>query len=307
MDEIRISTPFSILNRQYSWSRFAFGILALLMQAPTNANIQPAFLETCLPAEGPLRLKNNNPTPQGLDGDVSALPVAYHYAILARYSHDRNAFTEGLAFYRGRLFESTGQWGQSSLRELAPERGTVIRRIELSRYHFGEGLTEFNGRLLQLTWKAGEALLYDPDTLAETDRFYFQGEGWGATVVDHQLVISDGSAQLKFLDPVSLTVTDRLTVKQGSVAISGLNELEFAEGRLFANIWPGNCVAEIDPKNGQVLGWLDLTGLVPKSAKLAESSVLNGIAYDTEAKNWLITGKNWPYFYRISIQRNPTP
>ncbi|MGR9117224.1 MAG: glutaminyl-peptide cyclotransferase [Gammaproteobacteria bacterium] len=231
-------------------------------------------------------------------------PETYGFEVLARYPHDREAFTEGLALSNGRLFESTGQWGHSSLRELALTQGKVKRRVQLSPYHFGEGVTIVNGRLIQLTWKAGEAFVYDPDTLESIGKFNYQGEGWGATVVGDQLVISDGSAQLRFLNPENFDTVRKLAVKQGPIEILGLNELEFAEGAIFANVWPGDCVAKIDPESGQVLGWLNLAGLLPDRKKLSEASVLNGIAYDAEAKVWLVTGKNWPYIYQIALLRN---
>ncbi len=234
-------------------------------------------------------------------------PYGYGFRVLERYPHDTTAFTQGLTLYQGRLFESTGQWGSSSLRELALQRGTVIRQALLSPYHFGEGLTAANGRLVQLTWKSGEGLIYDPDTLETVGRFHYPGEGWGIAAVGRQLVASDGTAQLRFLDPETFAELRRVTVKQGTISISGLNELEFAEGSIFANVWPGDCIAEIDPTSGRVLGWLNLTGLLPQRDKMSAQSVLNGIAYDADTKSWLVTGKNWPYLFRIAIQRTSPP
>lgn len=284
-------------------------LIALLMLLPETAGAKgysKPSSECSRVGETTVRAKldKNSTHDSGPDESGYKNPEYYGFEVLARYDHDSEAFTEGLVLYNGRLFESTGQWGQSSLRELALNQGKIKRRVQLSRYHFGEGLTVFNGHLIQLTWKAGEALIYDPDTLESTGKFNYQGEGWGATVVDGRLVISDGSAQLRFLYPGGFDGVRKLTVKQGSIEIPGLNELEFAEGAIFANVWPGDCIAEIDPESGQVLGWLNLAGLLPDREKLPEASVLNGIAYDAKAKTWLVTGKNWPYIYQIALQRN---
>lgn len=298
------------LSARKSWLTLSLLSLSVFVQATAGAGFQLRANNSYLPdrelsvaaASGKSCLHSSN-----FADPASQPPYSYRFEVLARYPHVDEPFSEGLAFYQGRLFESTGQWGRSSLRELALNRGTVIRHVELSRYQFGEGLTALNGRLIQLTWKSGEALVYDPDTLEEIGRFGYPGEGWGATVVAQQLVISDGSAQLRFIDPKRFTVARRLTVKQGSTEIVGLNELEFAEGSIFANIWPSDCVAEIDPESGRVLGWLDLTGLLPDRKNLSDTSVLNGIAYDIKRRNWLVTGKNWPYLYRISLQKKSLP
>lgn len=235
--------------------------------------------------------------------ELKPIPQYYGYRVIARYPHDVGAFTEGLTFYNGRLFESTGQWGQSSLRELDLQQGRIKQQVKLSRYDFGEGLTVLNNYLVQLTWKSGEAFIYQPDTLKQVSQFGYEGEGWGVAAGNGQLVVSNGSAQLQFFDTENFNVVRRLTVTDRKHEIAGLNELEFAEGAIFANVWPSNCIAEIDPATGQVLGWLDLAGLAHSQKGLSEMSVLNGMAYNAETKHWLVTGKNWPYFYEITLQR----
>ena len=239
----------------------------------------------------------------GETGSDTPQPIHYDYTVIARYPHDREAFTEGLTLYRGRLFESVGLWGRSGIREVDLRTGTLIQRVPLSRYYFGEGLAVFDGSLIQLTWKAGEAFVYRPDPLQRIGSKRYQGEGWGITVIGKQLAVSNGSAQLQFLDPDTFEVIRKVTVKQGRQEIQGLNELEFADGTVFANVWPGDCVVEIDPDTGGVLGWLNLSDLLPERKALSDDAVMNGLAYDADKKTWLITGKYWPYLYEIVLQR----
>ncbi|TCK18214.1 glutamine cyclotransferase [Thiogranum longum] len=238
-------------------------------------------------------------TASKLSGTVPDRP----YEIVARYPHDQDAFTQGLTFYRGNLYESTGKYRQSSLRLLDLETGNVLKEQRLSHDLFGEGLTVLGQQLVQLTWKSGKAFLYTPDELRETGGFNINGEGWGATGYRNQLVISDGSAWLRFLDARDYHQLKRLQVKFQGNPVKGLNELETVDGLIYANIYPGDCIAQIDPRSGQVVGWINLEGLMPLSARSHSSAVTNGIAYNAETGELFVTGKLWPYIYKLKLLR----
>jgi glutamine cyclotransferase len=225
----------------------------------------------------------------------------HHFEVVARHPHDRAAFTQGLAFYRGKVYESTGLLGRSSVRRLDIGSGRVEHAMQLPETLFGEGLTVLNDQLVQLTWHSGSGFVYAPSDLRETGRFTYAGEGWGNTSVDSRLVISDGSSQLRFLDPVSYRVTAILPVTAHGQPVTGLNELETVDGLIFANIYPTDCVAQIDPHTGEVVGWMNLAGLLPLSERPDGSAVANGIAYDAATGHLFVTGKLWPYIYQLRM------
>jgi len=230
----------------------------------------------------------------------TAAPIWRHDVVRA-YPHDRKAFTQGLLFRDGALFESTGLNGESSLRLVDLATGRVTRRVSVDRRYFAEGLAAWGPTLVQLTWETGIALVYDRATFKLLRTFTYQGEGWGLTDDGRQLVMSDGSSTLRFLDPVTFAVTRRVTVTEGPRAIDHLNELEVVDGLIFANVWLSNRIAIIDPADGHVVGWLDLADLVP--AGVSGNAVLNGIAYDSGAKRLFVTGKLWPTLYEIRAHR----
>lgn len=222
----------------------------------------------------------------------------YRYRVIARYPHDSKAFTEGLLFHDNRLFESTGLLGKSTLREVDIATGAIIKQHDVSGYYFAEGLTNFKNKLVQLTWKRGRAFLYDFETLNINDTFDLPGETWGVTTIDKLLVISNGTSELIFYDPNSQKIVKTLNVHDQGRKIQGLNELEYADGRLYANVWPTPCIAEISPGTGAVQGWLNLSALLP-APTTNWKNVMNGIAYDSDKKRFFITGKHWPYLYEI--------
>ncbi|HHH43943.1 MAG TPA: glutaminyl-peptide cyclotransferase [Gammaproteobacteria bacterium] len=232
---------------------------------------------------------------------------AQRFEIIARYPHDPDAFTQGLVFYRGELYESTGLHGRSSIRRLDLETGKVLRARHLDKALFGEGLTVHDRKLVQLTWETGSALLYTPSDLRRTGQFTFDGEGWGNTVVHDQLVISDGSSFLRFYAAPEYRQVASLQVTDHGRPVEGLNELEFVEGLIYANVYPTDCIARIDAHSGQVTGWIDLRGLMPLAQRPGSSAVANGIAYDTDSGNLLVTGKFWPYLYRLRLLDNEHP
>ena len=223
------------------------------------------------------------------------------YEVVARYPHDRNAFTQGLTFYQGELYESTGLRGRSSVRKLDLKTGQVLETRRLDSSLFGEGLTAADHRLVQLTWQSGSAFIYAPDGLRKTGSFTFSGEGWGIVDIEGQLVISDGSSWLKFINPGDYQQTGSLQVTHRGQPIEGLNELEQVNGLIYANIYPGDCIAMIDPQSGQVVGWIDLGGLMPLSQRKNGTAVANGIAYNPENGYLFVTGKLWPYIYQLKL------
>ena len=227
-------------------------------------------------------------------------PIWRHEVVRA-YPHDRDAFTQGLVFRDGALFESTGLNGKSSLRLVDLTTGRVTRRVSVDRRYFAEGLAAWGPNLVQLTWETGIGFVYDRASFKLLRTFTYQGEGWGLTDDGRQLVMSDGSSTLRFLDPVTFAVTRRVTVTDGPRAIDHLNELEVVDGLIFANVWLTDRIAVIDPADGRVVGWLDLADLVPAGA--SGNAVLNGIAYDSGAKRLFVTGKLWPTLYEIRAHR----
>jgi glutamine cyclotransferase len=223
------------------------------------------------------------------------------YRVTARYPHDRNAFTQGLVLYRGELYESTGIRGRSSVRRLDLKTGRLLNVRRLDKKQFGEGLAVLGGHLVQLTWDTGTAFIYAPEDLQQTGSFSFDGEGWGGTAVDDRLVVSDGTSRLRFFEKDSYRQLGSLQVTDGGRPVEGLNELESVGGLIYANVYPSDCVARIDSRTGQVTAWLDLGGLMPLSERPHSSAVANGIAHDPQTGELYVTGKLWPYVYRLKL------
>lgn len=222
--------------------------------------------------------------------------------VVATYPHDPGAFTQGLAIVDGTLYESTGEYGSSSLRRVELETGEVLERRDLAGRYFGEGLTIHDGRLIQLTWRSGVGFVYDLESFELLETFSYSGEGWGLANDGEHLVVSDGSAELEFLDPGSFDVVRRVTVREHGTSLANLNELEFVDGEIWSNIWYEDRIVRIDPESGDVLGSLDLSGLYPRAERASED-VLNGIAYDAGAGRIFVTGKNWPQLFEIRVAR----
>jgi glutamine cyclotransferase len=236
----------------------------------------------------------------GVHGTTQSTPVA-GFEIVQRWPHDTGAFTEGLLFRGGKLYESTGLNGQSDMRQVALETGEVLRSRALDRQYFGEGLSLFGGKLYQLTWRSNVGFIYDAATFQPTGQFNFTGEGWGMTDDGASLIMSDGTSTLRFLDPATLMVQRTLTVKDGGRDVSELNELEYVKDEIYANVWRTNLIVRIDPATGKVKGWIDLTGLLSASERAGDEDVLNGIAYDAATDRLWVTGKFWPKLFQIRV------
>jgi glutamine cyclotransferase len=223
------------------------------------------------------------------------------YRVVHTYPHDRQAFTQGLIYTNGHLYESTGLKGHSSLRMEDIETGSILQFKDDPGNYFAEGLTEWGSTLIQLTWQNHVALVYDRKTFRLLRAIPFSGEGWGLTQDGKSLILSDGTATLHFLDPETLHELRRITVKDHGVPVTQVNELEFVRGQIYANIWHTDRIVRISPATGQVLGYIDLTGLLPENQRSSPEAVLNGIAWDAQHDRLFVTGKLWPNLFEIQI------
>ncbi len=216
------------------------------------------------------------------------------------YPHDPAAFIQGLVWHEGMLYESTGLYGKSSLRQVDPASGQVLQRVSTPPHFFGEGLALVGDRLIQLTWKAGVAFSYDLNTLEVLDEFGYNGEGWGLAYHEERLWMSDGSSRITTRDPDDFRWLSTLDVRLGGEPIADLNELEFAEGQLYANVWGQDRIVRLDPKTGEVNAVIDASGLLePREQHMVD--VLNGIAYDPSSKTFWLTGKFWPKMFQVTF------
>jgi glutaminyl-peptide cyclotransferase len=232
---------------------------------------------------------------------AAGVPV-YGATVVHTYPHDPGAFTEGLFYLNGFLYESTGLEGKSDIRKVQLATGKVLQRRPLDPKYFGEGIIAWKGRLAQLTWQTGIGFTYDLSTFKPRASFHYPGEGWALTRDDRRLIMSDGTPQLRFLDPATLAETGRLTVTLNGRPLAMINELEWVKGEILANVWQTNYIVRIDPKTGAVTGVVDLTSLVQQEAAKGRAiDVLNGIAYDAEHDRLFVTGKLWPDLYEIKL------
>jgi glutaminyl-peptide cyclotransferase len=232
----------------------------------------------------------------------SSVPAVAGFKVVAVYPHDPNAFTQGLAIAGGQLYEGTGLYGQSTIRKVDLATGRVEKRRPIDAMYFGEGIAILGDHLYELTWQHGIGIVYDLATFSQQRTFQYTGEGWGLTQDGSDLILSDGSSKLRFLDPKTFAVVREIDVRDHGQPVTKLNELEYIDGEIWSNVWYDDRIARISPATGEVLGWVDLAALYPKSARSSEA-VLNGIAYDAAAKRLFVTGKNWPQLYEIEIVR----
>lgn len=228
-------------------------------------------------------------------------PDQIGYQIISTRAHDPAAYTQGLQLSGGRLFESTGQYGESTVRELDPVSGKIIRKRPLAKTVFGEGLTILGEEMWVLTWKESTVYVLERDTFKPIRTHTYKGEGWGLANDGKQLVMSDGSDTLKFLNPKDFSVLKTVEVKDGKSAVRNLNELEWIGGQIFANVYMTDKIVRISPEDGQVTGWMDLSGLRKQLPRPNQAEVLNGIAWDEKSGHLLVTGKNWPQIFEIKI------
>ena len=228
-------------------------------------------------------------------------PKRYNYKVINAYPHDREAFTQGLFYDNRVLYESTGQETKSTLREVEPETGRVLRQLNLSTDLFGEGITLYKDRIYQVTYTSKVGFVYDKSTFNQVNKIYYQTQGWGLTTINDQIVMSDGTNILYFFEPEMFTVVSRLEVYDNEKKVDQLNELEYINGEIWANIWMTDLIARIDPASGKVLGYLDLKGILNDPDTNTAVNVLNGIAWDKDGKRIFVTGKNWPKLFEIRV------
>lgn len=241
----------------------------------------------CVLAMAPIGFSTEEPAP------------VYSYEIVNTFPHDRRAFTQGLVYRDGLLYESTGLRGRSSLRRVELETGRVLERRLLLPPYFAEGIAVLGDRIYQLTWTSGVGFVYDRESMQLVREFRYGLEGWGMTEDGESLIVSDGSATLYFWDPETLLETRRITVRDGGVKVGNLNELEYIDGEIYANIWMKDRIARISPETGEVLSWIDLTGILDE--RNGDEDVLNGIAWDAGRRRLFVTGKLWPKLFEIEL------
>jgi glutamine cyclotransferase len=231
----------------------------------------------------------------------------YTFTVVHVYPHDPEAFTQGLVYHDGFLYEGTGLNGRSSLRKVRLETGEVLQHADLAPDYFGEGIAILDDQVFQLTWRSQTGFVYKLSDFSLLRRFSYPGEGWGLTTDGRDLYMSDGSAEIRVIAPAGFREKRRIKVHDGSTPITELNELEWVEGEIFANVWQTDRIARISPATGRVTGWIDLKGLLSPVYKLQEGAVLNGIAYDARGKRLFVTGKLWPSVFEIQLVRKTAP
>jgi glutamine cyclotransferase len=225
----------------------------------------------------------------------------YTYQIVHTYPHDRMAYTQGLLYLDGVLYEGTGMYEESSIRRVKLETGEVLQKRDIPGQYFGEGIIAWKGRLLELTWKAEKGFIYDLATFAPKGEFPYPGEGWGLATDGKRIIMSDGTAELRFWDPETLKETGRITVTEDGRPLDQLNELEWVKGEIYANVYQTERIVRIDPATGKVVGSIDCHGLLTPADRNDQTDVLNGIAYDAKQDRLFITGKRWPKLFEIKL------
>ncbi|MDR3749954.1 MAG: glutaminyl-peptide cyclotransferase [Terracidiphilus sp.] len=223
------------------------------------------------------------------------------FSVVHVYPHDPQAFTQGLLYVDGHLYESTGLNGHSTLRMEDLETGRTLQNLDVPSRYFAEGLTQWDSTLIQLTWQAHTALVYDRFSFRLLRTFHYTGEGWGLTRDGKNLVLSDGTATLRFFNPTSFREVRRVVVRDHGAPVGQLNELEYVHGQIYANIWHSDRIARIAPATGKVLGWINLSVLLPQNQRSSPEAVLNGIAYDAAHDRLFVTGKLWPTLFEIKV------
>jgi glutaminyl-peptide cyclotransferase len=240
----------------------------------------------------------------GKKNSTTPTPV-YTFKVIHAFPHDPNAYTQGLAYRDGFLYEGTGLYGRSSLRKVRLETGEVVQRVSLAPEYFGEGITLIKSEIVQLTWKAGVGFVYSASDFSLLRKFNYEGEGWGLTTNGSELFLSDGSDEIRVLDASTFKEKRRIKAHDGETPIPQLNELEWVEGEIIANVWHSDRIARISPRSGKVTGWIDLSGLLSPIYRRDTEAVLNGIAYDAVTKRLFVTGKLWPSVFEIEVEKAP--
>ncbi len=266
------------------------------------------FILTMLSCNGAPQPQRATPTPTPPVVKEGPAPVS-SYEIVNEYKHDKRAFTQGLVFHDGYLYESTGNYGRSTLRKVELKTGKVLKKHSVPRDYFAEGMTIFGGKVYQLTWKAGLGFVYDLEDFKLEREFRYSGEGWGLTHDGKHLYMSDGTHVIRVLDPKTLDVVRTIVVMNEGAPLLRINELEYIKGEIWANVWQSetiekpNHVARINPETGELLGWINFDKISPKDSGKHYENSLNGIAYDEKGDRIFITGKNWKRLFEVKLNR----
>lgn len=267
-----------------------------------------SFLVSCRSETAPVATPGTPPAAESKKNAPATTPGGlpiWTYEIVNTYPHDTSAYTQGLVWHDGFLYESAGQYGRSSLRKVELETGKVLKRTEVPAEYFAEGLALLKGRLFQLTWQEHKGFVYDLNTFNKTGEFTYEGEGWGLTQDGKSLILSDGSNQLRFLDPQTFRVERAINVfedNDSSRPLREINELEYIRGEIYANVWQTDKIIRIDPKTGKLLGVIDMSGILPGKRADEVDDVLNGIAFDERNQRLFVTGKRWPKLFEIRLK-----
>ena len=235
-------------------------------------------------------------------GSAKAQSAPVHgYKVVARYPHSTESYTEGFFYLNGMFYEGTGLSGRSQVLAVEPATGKVQQAWQVPAQYFGEGIVDWGPNLIEWTWQTHTGFVLDRFSMRVVKEFHYSGEGWGMTRTDKELITSDGTATLRFRNPTTFAETRSIVVKDGSAPVPQLNELEYVHGQIYANVWHSDRIACISPKDGWVLSWIDLSGLLPASQRVDAESVLNGIAYDPQHDRLFVTGKQWPWVFEIKV------
>jgi glutamine cyclotransferase len=243
--------------------------------------------------------------PPSVPASPAGTVTRYGYEVVRAWPHDPAAFTQGLVFREGSLLESTGLNGRSTLREVELETGRPRKQVALANQYFGEGLAVIGSQAFQLTWQNGKGFVYDVDTFRLVKEFTYTGEGWGLATDGKLLILSDGTSQIRFLDPATFQMVRTIQVTRDGRPLERLNELEFIHGEIFANVWETDEIVRIDPATGVVRGVIDFSGLLPRTERRPDTNVLNGIAYDPAGDRLFVTGKLWPKVFEVRLKVVP--
>lgn len=290
--------PISLAARAPSVNPFLAVVLELFLVLCVLCTLSTSCSHSSNPTTPP-------PPADTTHSDTTA--IVYTYNVINVYPHRRDAFTEGLVFENGFLYEGTGGYGGSSIRKVQLETGTVLQMRLLPSTYFGEGITIYENEIIQLTWKSQTGFIYEKASFDSLGSFHYPTEGWGITYDGSRFIMSDGTSMLRFWDPLTFQQVDSVQVFDDTLAVTELNELEYVKGKIYANVWRSERVAIISPQTGQVEGWIELGGLLTRDDKIPPVDVLNGIAYDKDNDRLFVTGKLWPKLFEIKIVPKSAP
>ncbi|MEM7032013.1 MAG: glutaminyl-peptide cyclotransferase [Chloroflexota bacterium] len=301
--------PENLMTKQMICGCYLTSLILILTACFGADDVEPATATVAPPTEMATNTVVPTPvvstaTPSPHTPSEAVAPPVYDYEIVNVYPHNPDAFTQGLIYLDDILYEGTGLRGASTIRKVDLETGTVLQSANLNAVLFGEGITILGDKLYQLTWQARRGFVYDKNTFALEQEFTYPTEGWGLTHNGEHLIMSDGTANLYFLDPETLTEVSRVEVTDRGAAVPQLNELEYIDGLVYANIWRSDFIAMIDPQNGAVVGWVNLTNILGPEDRVQRVDVLNGIAYDAQGDRLFVTGKWWPKLFEIKLKQS---